>query len=201
MRRSHCRLLAALLLASSTACAPRDTPASAGAAPPRTIVLTPPESSASPDPDQTPPTEPLPQDVEPSELAFSLPALNSDSTAGLRPGVVNIVAFGASWCAPCKPLYSSLDSLYRSEKAWLSVVILQEDDDRGSAAQSVLGLGLQAPAAWDEGGTVAHQWKLETMPAIFIVDRKGRIRFRHDGYSPDDDATLAREARSLEAER
>lgn len=185
-----------LALTIGVACSPREA---AAPTPPRTILLVPPDSTAPPDPDP-PPTPPAEFD-EPNELAFSLPALNSAADARLRPGMVNVVAFGASWCEPCKLLYPALDALYRRQKAWLSVVMLQADDERQSAAESALRFGLTAPVAWDAGGKVAKAWKLETLPAVYVVDRRGNIRFRHDGYVPDVAATLEAEARELAAER
>lgn len=199
MPRVHSRVLAPwLALAITVACGSSHAPAPTAA---RTITVTPPESSGSSEPEDAPPPEPRIEDGAQNELAFSLPALNSQSEAGLRPGVVNVVAFGASWCGPCEMLYPSLDALYQREKSWLSVVILQEDDERASAERAVTQLGLRAPAVWDENGTVAKSWKPQTLPSIYVLDRHGKVRFRHDGYTPDVDATLAREARSLAAER
>jgi thiol-disulfide isomerase/thioredoxin len=195
--KRHALSLSLGLATAAAGCSPSAKPANDSSRPARTVLIVAPDSPSEPAP--APPAPTIAAE-SPGALAFALPGLNSE-TARLRPAVVNVVAFGASWCTPCKLLYPVLDSLHRRRGIDVNVVLLQEDDDRASAAGYVSQLAIAAAAAWDQDGTVAKAWKLDILPAVYVVDKHGKIRFRHAGYDPGLEETLERETRELAAER
>jgi hypothetical protein len=44
---------------------------------------------------------------------------------------------------------------------------------------------------------MAGKWQPKSMPASFIVDRKGIVRFAHLGYHDGDEVEIEREVKSL----
>ncbi|HZS36929.1 MAG TPA: TlpA disulfide reductase family protein [Polyangia bacterium] len=120
---------------------------------------------------------------------FSLPSLRGPrvSLAGLR-GKVVIVDFWAQWCEPCKKELPQLDKLSK-DYASRGVVILAVniDKERENAERLVKQLGLTLPVLLDPTGAVASTYDLPKMPTSFVIDKKGLVRFVHDGFEGSGD--------------
>lgn len=59
----------------------------------------------------------------------------------------------------------------------------QHDDERRQDAETFLAKYPSSLAVlYDPKGEYAQQYGLETMPTSLIVDRKGAIRYRHNGF-------------------
>ena len=46
------------------------------------------------------------------------------------------------------------------------------------------GLGQRTTYAYDPAGNLAKTWKVADMPTSLVFDRKGTMRFRHQGFFP-----------------
>lgn len=91
-----------------------------------------------------------------------------------------LVAFWASWCAPCRaelPVFATLAKDYSGK---LNVVTISVDEDRWAANTFVSGMGLSL-VLWDKGGTFADRLKVTDMPTTLLVDRDAVVRFAHVG--------------------
>jgi peroxiredoxin len=115
---------------------------------------------------------------------FSLPTLKGGrvSLAGLR-GKVVLIDFWAQWCEPCKKELPQLQKL-QQEFAAKDVVILTVniDKSRENAERLAQQLGITLQVALDPAGSVAATYDLPKMPSSFVVDKKGIVRYVHEGF-------------------
>jgi peroxiredoxin len=120
---------------------------------------------------------------------FSLPKLGGGrvSLSSLR-GKVVLVDFWAQWCEPCKKELPELDKLSR-EYSDKNVVVLAVNIDKTTenAQRLATQLGLKLPILLDPAGSVAGTYDLPKMPSSFIVDKKGIVRFVHEGFEGSGD--------------
>jgi peroxiredoxin len=120
---------------------------------------------------------------------FALPTLSGSrlSLASLR-GKVVIIDFWAQWCEPCKRELPQLDKLAK-EFAGKNVVVLAVnlDKSKDNAQKLARELGLSLPVLLDPAGSVAATYDLPKMPTSFLVDKKGIVRFVHEGFEGSGD--------------
>jgi thiol-disulfide isomerase/thioredoxin len=131
---------------------------------------------------------------------FSLPSLiDGGKPISLKSlaGRVVVVDFWASWCAPCA---KSLPRLSRMRRDGLAVLALSIDEDRGKALDFLERKERTAPTLdylHDAKRAVAEAYDLGGMPSLIIVDRKGVLRYRHDGYTEADMKAIESEVAAL----
>lgn len=135
--------------------------------------------------------------------AFELKALAQGrpgaSLAALS-GEVVLLDFWASWCAPCKRTLPGLARLQKRHRG-LKVLAVSLDEDRAKALAFLKGQDTSLAALHDAGRRVAESYDLGGMPAAVLIDRKGVLRARYDGYTEDDLAAMEAEARQLMEEK
>jgi cytochrome c biogenesis protein CcmG, thiol:disulfide interchange protein DsbE len=132
--------------------------------------------------------------------AFSLQSVNGQGSVALSSleGQVVIVDFWGTFCGPCKESFPKLQQIYTKYKAsGLTVVGVSEDDEKDGIAAFGSSYGAKFPLVWDETKSVAGKWNPGSMPATFIVDRKGVVRFIHRGYRQGEEVDMEREVKSL----
>jgi len=130
--------------------------------------------------------------------AFSGKTLNSQGefdSASLR-GKVVLVNFWATWCPPCRKEIPSLVKLQEKYRArGFAVVGVSMDEGGGSLVAKFLEkqkvgypviLG-SAELARGFGGVIG-------VPASFLVNRKGELIRRYDGFASEDELREAIEA-------
>lgn len=114
-------------------------------------------------------------------------------------GHVVVLDFWATWCVPCTPMLPALDGLARRYDA-AGVRVLAVDIDQSRAkADEFLREYLPSPALTllgDPEAAVLARYGAAGMPAVYVIDAAGVIRFTDVGYSPEsfqklDDAVRA----------
>ena len=116
-------------------------------------------------------------------------------------GKVVLVDFWASWCPPCKESFPALDTIQRDYRARGVEVIAVNVDERRQAAEAFLvAHPHQLLVVFDPHGESPKEFKVRGMPSSFVLDRRGDIRFSHQGYSQGVDAAYRRELDGLLAE-
>lgn len=116
-------------------------------------------------------------------------------------GRVLVVAFWASWCAPCESEMRVLDRLYAQlEGDGLSMVGVAEDSSDGNVEGFLRRVPVTFPIVRDADHAVARRYLLGPM-ATFVFDRRGRLRHVHEGFRQSDAAVIESELRALLAER
>jgi cytochrome c biogenesis protein CcmG/thiol:disulfide interchange protein DsbE len=105
-------------------------------------------------------------------------------TSGLlQKGEVTVVNFWASWCGPCVEEHPLLTELART----VPVVGVNYKDAAANARRFLSRYGNPfAALGADTTGRTAIEWGVYGMPETFVIDRAGRIAYKHVGpISPD----------------
>jgi thiol-disulfide isomerase/thioredoxin len=122
---------------------------------------------------------------------FSLPRLvegEGEVTLKSFAGRVVVLDFWASWCAPCAKTLPLLSRLGAGRND-VAVLALSIDEDRSKALDFLGRKEKRSPGLiylHDRRRAVAEAYDLGGMPSLVIVDRKGVVRYRHDGYTEAD---------------
>lgn len=96
---------------------------------------------------------------------------------------VVLVDFWASWCAPCHASFPWLKSVQNKYAAQgLMVLTINLDEQRQDADVFLAKYPSTLAVLYDPKGLYAQEYGLETMPTSLIFDRKGVIRYRHNGF-------------------
>lgn len=100
------------------------------------------------------------------------------STADLK-GTVTVVNFFASWCVPCLAEHPQITAL--SKMKGVQVVGINHKDRPDAAKDWLTRHGDPYARIGADSGRAAIEWGVYGMPETFIVDKTGRIRFKHVG--------------------
>jgi len=100
-------------------------------------------------------------------------------------GKVVYVDFWASWCGPCKLSFPFMQKLAAHYPAGdVAVVTINLDRQRPAAEAFLRQVHASLPVVYDPKGDLAKTWKVADMPTSLVFDRKGAMRFRHQGFFP-----------------
>lgn len=118
------------------------------------------------------------------DFTLSGPAGEKLSLASLK-GKTVVFDFWATWCGPCRaqhPLYEEVKRRFRDDA---SVVFLSvsTDEDRDLIVP-FLQANRWEQKVWFEDG-LAHLLQVSSIPTTIIVDRRGEVVNRMNGYIPD----------------
>jgi cytochrome c biogenesis protein CcmG/thiol:disulfide interchange protein DsbE len=122
---------------------------------------------------------------------FTLPPLHGEergfASADLE-GHVSLVNVFASWCTPCRAEHAVLNALAQSKR--VPIYGIDYKDKRDVALAWIGELGNPYTRIGADDGRVGIDWGVYGVPETFIVDRTGRIRYKHVG--PLTEADVAR---------
>ncbi len=115
-------------------------------------------------------------------------------------GKVILLDIWASWCGPCKqeiPFLAETDKQYREK----GLVILAVNIDKKLENVRKFIDGCQTAPGFrillDPDAGIPPLYEIKGMPTTLLIDRKGRIRFRHQGFKADATEDLLSEIRTL----
>jgi len=101
-------------------------------------------------------------------------------------GKVVMVDFWASWCAPCKQAFPYMASLTHKYAARdLVVITVNAERHRAPGEAFLRQVRSTLPVVWDADASVVKAWQVNELPATILIDRKGKVRFRHTGFFLD----------------
>jgi peroxiredoxin len=87
-----------------------------------------------------------------------------------------VVAFFASWCAPCATETPQLvDFLFAERKIHASVLGVIYDDSVSNAVHFLHSYGATWPALADANGAIAAEYGVDDPPEAFLVAPSGRV--------------------------
>jgi cytochrome c biogenesis protein CcmG, thiol:disulfide interchange protein DsbE len=131
--------------------------------------------------------------------AFELESLNGQGKVSIEKwkGKVVYVDFWATWCEPCKKSFPKIQELYTKYKGQVEVVGISEDDENTGIKEFGEQFSAKFPLGWDKGKDIAGKWQPKSMPASFVVDKQGVVRFVHLGYHDGEEAEIEKEIKSL----
>lgn len=121
--------------------------------------------------------------------------LHSDGPYNLRleeqKGYVMVVGFWASWCRSCPPQLKALEALHQKyADQGVKVWGITLDADFQTAQQYARNKGLHFTLLHDTAVKVSERYDIDDLPALFIVDRDGKLRMMSEGFNPGDEDKL-----------
>ncbi len=123
----------------------------------------------------------------PSTDLAALPGLYSGGkpvpgimAAELARGEVTVVNFWASWCVPCVQEHPMLGELKKRTSVRLVGVNHKDPAPGGLKFLARYGNPFDAVGV-DGNGRASIEWGVYGMPETFVVDRQGRIAYKHVG--------------------
>jgi len=97
-------------------------------------------------------------------------------------GKVVFLNFWASWCPPCRAEARMLEAAWRGHKDRGVVFLGINIQDKEDAARKFLEeFGVTYPNGMDPGSKIAIDYGVWGLPETFIIDREGRITYKHVG--------------------
>ncbi|WP_353230870.1 TlpA disulfide reductase family protein [Novosphingobium sp.] len=116
-------------------------------------------------------------------------------------GKVVYVDFWASWCGPCKQAFPFMAQLSRKFRpADLVVITVDEERQRASGEAFLRKLQSTLPVVWDSDNAIGKAWAVNELPVTLMFDRKGKMRFRHQGFVAANTAEYENQIKTLIAE-
>ncbi|MEZ4464404.1 MAG: TlpA disulfide reductase family protein [bacterium] len=113
-------------------------------------------------------------------------------------GKVVLLDIWATWCEPCRASLPVYEALYKElGPAGFVVIAVSVDEHQDELVAFVKKSGLTFPIIWDPEGKWPAAIGLEAMPTALLVDRTGKVRSVHPGFTDTDGAAITAAARAL----
>lgn len=116
---------------------------------------------------------------------------------------LTLVTFWALWCKPCRAEMKVLGDIY---KKYLSqgfkILAINQDTPRSSekVKSFVESLSVEYMIALDPNKEISEQFNVQAIPLSLLINRQGRIVYRHSGYLPGDEHELEEEIKKALSE-
>ena len=111
------------------------------------------------------------------------PPISRESLRG-QVAMIEIWTFACINCLHALPHVKETAERYR-ERGLVTIGVhtpeLPRERSRANVEEAVKKLGVTFPVVLDNNFTIWRAFKNEYWPSVYLVDRKGRIRFHHDG--------------------
>ena len=153
----------------------------------------PPVPATAPAPVSDAPAQPGPVAVGQDAPPFTLERIDGGGRVSLPTRKVTLLAFFALEWGGHRAL-AKLETIHqRYASQGLAVLAISHDESRQSLPEVPSRYGTSFPIAWDEARRVLHRWRPSRPMAVYLIDRRGVVRFiRVTGKesSPADDPSV-----------
>jgi len=124
--------------------------------------------------------------METSAPAFTLTARGGgDVSLQQYHGQVVMINFWASWCGPCRTEMPLLDSIYKKyNKLGFTLLGVNVEPDSRAAEDWLKQTPVSFPILFDKDSKVSKLYQVAGMPSTVIIDRTGKVRWLHKGFTP-----------------
>ncbi len=134
---------------------------------------------------------------------FSLPAREGGEVSlGALEGEVVLINFWATWCGPCREEMPLLEQIYqRYRPLGFTLLGVNVEEDSEGALRWLQQVPVSFPVLFDRESRVSKLYDVTAMPSTVIVDRRGRVRYVHYGYTPGTENVYQDQIRGLIREK
>jgi peroxiredoxin len=116
-------------------------------------------------------------------------------------GKVVLVKLWASWCPDCQAAFPRLDALQREFRSrGVEVIAVSVDESKKDAERFLETRPHQLNVMFDPRARVLDAFGALGVPTSYLIDRRGIIRYSHEGYDAATEAAYRRELETLLAE-
>jgi thiol-disulfide isomerase/thioredoxin len=116
----------------------------------------------------------------PAPALAGIPLSGAPYNLAAERGKPVVVHFWATWCPICTAEEGSINSLAADYPV---MTVAMQSGDGAAVRRHMSERGLSMPVLLDEDGAMAARWGVRGVPATFIVDSDGMIRFREVGFT------------------
>ena len=112
-----------------------------------------------------------------------------------------IIDFFATWCKPCNRELDAISEVYEDWQQETGVKIIAVSLDQAHNINKVKPLvdnhGWEYEVLLDPNGDLKRAFGIQVIPYVLIVDGKGNIVYKHQGYTDGDEAELIEKVKEL----
>ena len=112
-----------------------------------------------------------------------------------------IIDFFATWCKPCNRELDAIAEVYEDWQKETGVKIIAVSIDQGQNINKVKPLvenhGWEYEVLLDPNGDFKRALGIQMIPYVLIVDGKGNIVYKHNGYTDGAESELIEKVREL----
>jgi thiol-disulfide isomerase/thioredoxin len=118
----------------------------------------------------------------PEGMAPPLAGVRTDgSTVKVGEGrTAQLVVFWATWCPVCRAEEGNISAVAGD---WPVISVAMQSGEMTEVAKYLKDREITLPALIDADGQMAADWRVRGVPAHFVLDPAGNIRFRVVGYA------------------
>ena len=106
-----------------------------------------------------------------------------------------VVGFWASWCGPCRVELPALRRFYlqarKAEGEAFDILAISVDSNPEDARRAAAELKIPFPVLLDTDWKVSSSYAVEGIPALFLIDADGKVKFVETGFNPATEVILA----------
>ena len=100
-----------------------------------------------------------------------------------KPARPMLVHFWATWCPICRAEQGSIESLSKNNPAVITIAM--QSGNSSVVSEYLREQGVTFPVVNDPDSRISAAWGVQAVPASFIIDTNGKIRFVEIGYTTE----------------
>ena len=113
-----------------------------------------------------------------------------------------IISFFATWCKPCNRELTAISEVYDEWREETGVKVIAVSIDQAQNINKVKPLvdnnGWEYDVLLDPNSDLKRALGIQMIPYVIIVDGKGNIVYKHNGYTDGAEAELIEKVRELQ---